>query len=48
VIVSILGTPSLYLSGWVALLAVLAPFTDRPVPAGSTSAGPPPTRPAAA
>ncbi len=29
VVVSIIGTPSLYLSGWVALLAVLAPFTDR-------------------
>ena len=30
VVVSIIGTPSLYLSGWVALLAVLAPFSDGP------------------
>jgi hypothetical protein len=30
VVISIIGTPSLYLSGWVALLAILAPFTDRP------------------
>lgn len=32
VVVSIIGTPSLYLSGWVALLAVLAPFCDGPAP----------------
>jgi hypothetical protein len=30
VVVSIIGTPSLYLSGWVALLAILAPFSDAP------------------
>jgi len=30
VVVSIIGTPSLYLSGWVALLAILAPFSDGP------------------
>jgi hypothetical protein len=30
VLVSIIGTPSLYLSGWVALLAILAPFSDGP------------------
>ncbi|HZL32880.1 MAG TPA: hypothetical protein VFC81_02755, partial [Verrucomicrobiae bacterium] len=30
VIVSVVGTPSLYLSGLVVLLATLAPFTDRP------------------
>jgi len=29
VVTSVLGTPSLYLSGWVAVLATLAPFTDR-------------------
>lgn len=26
---SVLGTPALYLSGWVTILATLAPFTDR-------------------
>ena len=32
VLVSIIGTPSLYLSGWVALVAILAPFSDGPGP----------------
>lgn len=30
VIASILGTPALYGSGWVALLAIMAPFADGP------------------
>lgn len=37
VVVSIIGTPSLYLSGWVALLAILAPFSDRPATDASLS-----------
>jgi hypothetical protein len=38
VVVSIIGTPSLYLSGWVAMLAVLAPFSDGPSVIGDAPA----------